>query len=115
MGVYIIRLTVSGPTSVADAERALNAFAALDDIAEHLEAALCLLDLKLMLGRDNGNACRVIASVLKSFQSLQEYGSCLFFAYEANDSAHNFVSFRLFQIKVSLLYHFTSMIAINRI
>ena len=89
VGVYVIRLTVGCPAGVADAERAFNALAALSYIAEHLQTTLCLFDLKLMLGRNDGNACRVIASVLKSFQPLQEYGSCLFFSDEANYSAHN--------------------------
>ena len=40
MGVDVVRLAVRCPACVADADRALDAFAALDHIPEHLQASL---------------------------------------------------------------------------
>ena len=95
VSIYIVRLAVGRPAGVTDAESAFDALAALSYIAEYPQTPLCLFDLELMPWRDNGNARRVIASVLKPFQPLQQYGGCLFFSDEANDSAHSIVSFRI--------------------
>ena len=89
VGVYIIRLAVSGPSGMTDAHLAFDALAALNNVAENLEAALCLFYPELPVSGDDRYSGRVIAAVLKSFKPVKQYGSRLIASNKANYSAHN--------------------------
>ena len=101
VSVYIVRLAVGRPTGVPDADRTLDAFAAVYNVAQDLEPALGFFDLKLSFPGQHGDAGRVVASVLKPLKPVEQYGSRLLCAYKANYSAHNCNSFRIiFQFNV---------------
>ena len=88
MGVDVVRLAVRGPAGVPQADAALDGPAALDQVAQHLQAALGFLHLQHVLRRNDGNARRVVPAIFQPCQPVQQDGRGLFCANITNNTAH---------------------------
>ena len=66
VGVYVAGLSVGGPASVADSNRAFNRFAR-DALFQFFERALGLADQNVLAVK-NGDSSRVVASVFQFFK-----------------------------------------------
>ena len=88
VGVDDIRRAVRRPAGVAKADAAFNVRAAMDLVAEDLQAADGLSHLQFLLRGNDGHARGVIPAVLKMRKPVQQDGRRLFLTNESNDSAH---------------------------
>ena len=88
VGVDDVRCAVRRPAGVAKADAAFNIRAAMDLIAEDLQASDGLSHLQFLLRGNDGHARGVIPAVFQMREPVQQDGGRLFFANESNDSTH---------------------------
>ena len=87
--VQVRGLTVGGPAGVPQTDAAVDGCAVVHQIAQRLQAALGLVDLKTVLLPVDRNTCGVIATVLQPGQTLQQNGGRFLMTHKTDDSTHN--------------------------
>ena len=87
MCVDIAGFAMSRPTGMSDAEHAFGTPAGCR-LFEIGDLTLRFIDVKLAIICNEGNACRVIASVFKAFQTLNQYLICFVIADISYNATH---------------------------
>ena len=89
MGVHVVGPAVRRPAGVGQAYRGRWCAILKKSRSQVLELAGALLDEHLAAGRDQGDAGRVVAAVLKPGEALQQDGRRLARPNVADDSTHS--------------------------